>query len=100
MQHRFEARVTVVQALKDAGLFRGTADNPMRLGLSSRSKDVIEPVLKPQWWVSCKGMADASVAAVRDGSLEIIPKVCFLLLFFLLVVCCVLFVVVWGEGRC
>lgn len=39
-------------------------------------QDVIEPVLKPQWWVSCKDMAAASCQAVRDGSLEIIPKVC------------------------
>jgi hypothetical protein len=37
-------------------------------------QDVIEPVLKPQWWVNCKDMAAASCAAVRDGSLEIIPK--------------------------
>jgi hypothetical protein len=47
----------------------------MRLGISSRSKDVIEPVLKPQWWVACKGMADQSCEAVRNGTLEIIPKV-------------------------
>ncbi|KAG2438857.1 hypothetical protein HXX76_005397 [Chlamydomonas incerta] len=73
-QPRFKARVTVVDMLKEKGLFRGTSDNPMRLGLCSRSKDVIEPVLKPQWWVSCKDMAAASCQAVRDGSLEIIPK--------------------------
>lgn len=30
------------------GLLRGKADNAMRLGLCSRSKDVIEPMLKPQ----------------------------------------------------
>jgi hypothetical protein len=45
----------------------------MRLGLCSRSKDVIEPVLKPQWWVDCKDAAARSCAAVRDGSLQIIP---------------------------
>lgn len=44
-----QARVTVVDFLKEKGLFRGTADNEMRLGLCSRSKDVIEPILKPQW---------------------------------------------------
>jgi valyl-tRNA synthetase len=72
-QPRFEARVTVVDFLKERGLFRGVADNPMRLGLCSRSKDVIEPVLKPQWWVDCQGMAADACAAVRDGSLEILP---------------------------
>ena len=41
-----------MEFLQSKGLFRGTADNAMRLGLCSRSKDVIEPVLKPQWWVA------------------------------------------------
>lgn len=72
---RMQARVTVVDFLKEAGLYRGIHDNPMRLGISSRSKDVIEPLLKPQWWVACGDMAARSVAAVRDGTLEIIPKV-------------------------
>lgn len=73
-QPRFQARVTVVDFLKEKGLFRGVADNPMRLGLCSRSKDVIEPVLKPQWWVNCGDMAAEACAAVRDGRLEIIPS--------------------------
>ena len=69
----------------------------MRLGLCSRSKDVIEPMLKPQarlelrlhallsalhsrlpscsaqWWTSCSNMAAEAAAAARDGRLEIIP---------------------------
>eukprot|EP00195_Chlamydomonas_chlamydogama_P009622 CAMPEP_0202896952 /NCGR_PEP_ID=MMETSP1392-20130828/5840_1 /ASSEMBLY_ACC=CAM_ASM_000868 /TAXON_ID=225041 /ORGANISM="Chlamydomonas chlamydogama, Strain SAG 11-48b" /LENGTH=1288 /DNA_ID=CAMNT_0049582479 /DNA_START=84 /DNA_END=3950 /DNA_ORIENTATION=- len=73
-QPRFKTRVEIVEFLKEKGLFRGTADNAMRLGLCSRSKDVIEPVLKPQWWVNCKDMAAKSCQAVRDGTLEIIPK--------------------------
>jgi valyl-tRNA synthetase len=40
-----------VDFLKEKGLFRGTADNPMRIGISSRSGDVIEPMMKPQWYV-------------------------------------------------
>lgn len=71
---RFKTRVTIVEFLKSKGLFRGVADNAMRLGLCSRSKDVIEPLLKPQWWVDCKDMAARSVAAVREGDLQILPK--------------------------
>jgi valyl-tRNA synthetase len=70
-----QTRLEIVEFLKGKGLFRGTADNAMRLGLCSRSKDVIEPVLKPQWWVNCKDMAAKSAQAVRDGTLEMIPKV-------------------------
>jgi valyl-tRNA synthetase len=35
---------------------------------------VIEPVLKPQWWVNCQDMAAQACDVVRDGRLEIIPR--------------------------
>lgn len=44
---RFEVRLQMEKDLKEMGLYRGEAGNAMRLGLCSRSKDVIEPVLKP-----------------------------------------------------
>ena len=69
-----QARVTVVDWLKELGLYRGVAPNAMRLGVCSRSKDVIEPVLKPQWWVSCNNMAADARAAASDGRLQIIPS--------------------------
>ena len=66
--------MTVVDWLKEKGLFRGTAGNAMRLGLCSRSGDVIEPVLKPQWWVDMKDMAAEAIAAAKDKRLTIIPS--------------------------
>ncbi|KDD75111.1 class I (I, L, M and V) tRNA synthetase, partial [Helicosporidium sp. ATCC 50920] len=71
---RFQARVAIVDWLKREGLFRGVTDNPMRLGLCSRSKDVIEPVMKPQWWVDCASAAKRAVDAVRGGDLAIQPR--------------------------
>ncbi|KAL3686885.1 hypothetical protein R1sor_013194 [Riccia sorocarpa] len=71
---RFEARAAVLKDLKEKGLYRGEADNPMRLGICSRSNDVIEPMIKPQWYVSCDDMARDACAAVRDGRLDIVPK--------------------------
>jgi len=73
-QHRFEARGTVEEALKKKGLWVGKKSHPMRLGLCSRSKDVIEPFLKPQWWMDCKELAARSVKAVREGELKIVPE--------------------------
>lgn len=70
---RFDARKAVLKALQDKGLYRCTKDNPMVVPMCSRSKDVIEPLLKPQWYVSCQQMADDSVKAVREGELRIIP---------------------------
>ncbi|WAR22740.1 SYVC-like protein [Mya arenaria] len=55
---RFDARKAVLKALKDKGLDRGKENNPMVVPICSRSKDVIEPLLKPQWYVDMKEMAD------------------------------------------
>ncbi|CAI7748199.1 unnamed protein product [Closterium sp. NIES-53] len=71
---RFDARTAVLEKLQEKGLYRGVADNPMRLGFCSRSKDIIEPMLKPQWYVSCADVAADACQAVRDGQLEFIPK--------------------------
>lgn len=70
---RFTARRAVVDALKDAGLYVETKDNPMVVPVCSRSGDVIEPVMKPQWWVNCRPLADAAVDAVRKADMPIEP---------------------------
>jgi len=71
---RFTARSKIIEALEEIDQYRGKAGNDMRLGLCSRSKDVVEPMLKPQWWVSCKSMAQGACDAARDGRLDIQPK--------------------------
>lgn len=73
-QHRFEARRTVEEALQKKGLWVGKKSHAMRLGLCSRSKDIIEPYLKPQWWMDCKDLAERSVKAVREGEMKIVPE--------------------------
>lgn len=73
-QHRFEARKKVEEALKEKGLWVGKKSHAMRLGICSRSKDIIEPYLKPQWWMNCKDLADKSVKALREGELKILPE--------------------------
>lgn len=71
---RYDARVAITEALKEKGLYKETKPNPMVLGICSRSKDVIEPLLKPQWWVNCSDLAARSVKAVEQGELEIVPS--------------------------
>ncbi|XP_036371216.1 valine--tRNA ligase isoform X1 [Octopus sinensis] len=70
---RFDARKAVTQALKDKGLYEGSVDNPMVVPTCSRSKDIIEPLLKPQWYVDLKDMAAQAVKDVKEGNLKIIP---------------------------
>ncbi|ORZ24098.1 valyl-tRNA synthetase [Absidia repens] len=72
---RFHVRTKIIEDLKAKGLFVDVKDNPMTVPVCSKSGDVIEPVMKPQWWVNCKPMADAACQAVRDGKLKIAPKV-------------------------
>ena len=71
---RLDARVEVLKALKEKGLSRGEENNKMRLGKCSRTGDIIEPMLKPQWWVDCSGMAKRATDAVRNGELSIKPE--------------------------
>ncbi|XP_075912198.1 valine--tRNA ligase isoform X2 [Petromyzon marinus] len=71
---RFDARVAVLRALEERGLARGVTDNPMVVPICSRSKDVVEPLLRPQWYVRCGEMAAAASASVRSGELSIVPR--------------------------
>lgn len=71
---RFEARKAVLAKLKELGHYRDTKDNAMVVPICSRSKDVIEPMLKYQWYVDCKEMGRKAVEAVRSGELKLIPE--------------------------
>ena len=71
---RYDARWHVLKELEALGLYRGKDPNPMVLGICQRSGDVVEPLLKPQWWVDCSEMAKKSCEAVKSGTLQIIPS--------------------------
>lgn len=71
---RFDARKKVIEELKARDLFIGQEDNEMTIPTCSRSGDVIEPLLKPQWWVSQSEMAKEAIKAVRNGDITITPK--------------------------
>ncbi|KAI7521614.1 valyl-tRNA synthetase-like protein, partial [Hortaea werneckii] len=73
-QKRFDVRYTVITELEKLGLFVGKANNKMVIPLCSKSKDVIEPVLKPQWWMSMKPLAEPALNAVTDGTIKIKPE--------------------------
>ena len=73
-QKRFDVRYTVVQELTDLGLFVKKEANPMKIPWCSRSKDVIEPLLKPQWWMRMKELNQKAMDVVRDGEVKIRPE--------------------------
>ncbi|CBN75348.1 Valine--tRNA ligase [Ectocarpus siliculosus] len=70
---RYDARVEVEKALESKGLLRGKDPHKMRLGVCSRSGDIIEPMITPQWYVKCDRMAKRAVDAVKNKELRIEP---------------------------
>ncbi|BGP44765.1 valine--tRNA ligase [Rhodotorula kratochvilovae] len=70
---RFHARVKVVEEMKKKGLYVGDAENPMSIPVCAKSGDFIESVMKPQWWVSCKGLAEKAIERTKAGELKIRP---------------------------
>lgn len=71
---RFDARIEVSNQLKELGLFRGKEAHAMRIGKCAKTGDIIEPIIKPQWYLKCKDMADQAIEAVKDGRIKIIPQ--------------------------
>lgn len=72
---RFDARKAVLEALKELGLYKETLSHAMVVPICSRSKDIVEPLIKPQWYVKCDGMAADAIEAVKSGELKITPVV-------------------------
>lgn len=70
---RFEARNKVIEALDQAGLYRGKKPNVMTLPICSRSGDVVEPRIKTQWFVRIKDLAHQAAEAVRTGQIRLEP---------------------------
>lgn len=71
---RFDARYEVIAKLKEKGLYVKWENNPMKVPICDRSKDVIEPLLKPQWWMRMESLAEAAAKVVRDGDIKIKPE--------------------------
>ncbi|KAK3054361.1 hypothetical protein LTR09_004629 [Extremus antarcticus] len=73
-QKRFDVRYTVITELEKRGLYVGKADNKMAIPLCNKSKDVIEPLLKPQWWMHMKPLAEPAIEVVKNGEIKMLPE--------------------------
>nr|CAD7611168.1 unnamed protein product [Timema genevievae] len=70
---RFEVRSKLLEDLHTLKLFRGKRDHSVQVPFCTRSEDVVELLLKPQWFIRCKQMAEEAAAAVQDGQLQLEP---------------------------
>ena len=71
---RFEARRRVKEDLDALGLLVGVSPRVHSVGHCSRCKTVVEPRLSDQWFVKMGPLAEAAIAAVRDGRTRFIPE--------------------------
>ncbi|KAF0853140.1 mitochondrial valyl-tRNA synthetase (ValRS) [Andalucia godoyi] len=71
---RFDARSKILADLDNHGLFFGKTDNPMRIARCSRTGDIIEPMVKAQWFVKCADIATSASRLVESDAIEIVPR--------------------------
>lgn len=69
-----EAREKIIQKMKDKGLLEKITPHTLRVGVSYRSKAVIEPYLSKQWFVRMGPFVEGLKSDVKDGRVKIIPK--------------------------
>lgn len=70
---RFLAREKILDCLADLNLYQSKADHKLDLPICSRSKDVIELLTKPQWFLKCQEMSKEAIRVVETGKLVIEP---------------------------
>ena len=71
---RYEARRAIVEDLKVLGLLGEIEELTHSVGTHDRCKTVIEPMIKPQWFVAMKELAKPAAEAVKSGRLKLIPE--------------------------
>ena len=71
---RFEAREAVVRALRESGELREVRDHSVALGVSQRTKAVVEPLLSLQWFYDVRPAAKRVLAALQAGEMRVVPE--------------------------
>ena len=71
---RFDARDRIVEMLRDAGALVKTEPHQHNVRACYRCETVIEPRLSDQWFVRMQPLAEPALAAVRDGTIRILPE--------------------------
>ncbi|KAH8647405.1 tRNA synthetases class I-domain-containing protein [Xylariales sp. PMI_506] len=74
-EKRFNARYGVIEELKRLGLYSKQEPNKMVVPICSRSGDIVEPLLKPQWWMKMEPLTKPAIDVVESGELVIRPDV-------------------------
>lgn len=68
-----KARAAVLADLKKLGHLIKEEPHKLRVGLSYRSKAVVQPYLSKQWFVKMSSFKDKLISAVKDKRVKLIP---------------------------
>ncbi len=71
---RYEARAAMVADLDAQGLLVKVVDHEHNVGIHDRCKTTVEPLIKPQWFVRMKEMAEAALQVVDTDELNFVPE--------------------------
>ena len=71
---RFAAREKLWKDMRAAGLVVGEKPLVHEVGHCQRCHTIVEPLLSTQWFVKTKPLAEAAIAAVKDGRIKIVPE--------------------------
>jgi len=69
-----EARIAVIKEMENLQLVEKIEPHVNRVGISYRSKAVIQPYMSKQWFVKMGDFAEVLRKAIKDGRTKIIPK--------------------------
>ncbi len=69
-----EARIHVVEKMRELGLLIKIENHPHRVGVSYRSKATIEPYISKQWFIKMSNFKDKLLEAVDKNKIKIHPK--------------------------
>ncbi|GAB1856727.1 valine--tRNA ligase [Flavobacteriaceae bacterium MHTCC 0001] len=72
---RFEVRKAIVKELEELGCIAKIEDHNNRVGISERTKAIIEPRLSDQWFLKMEGLVKPAIKAVlEDEDVKLFPK--------------------------
>ncbi len=71
---RYDARKAIVKELDEMGLLVKIENINHSVGVHERCNEVIEPLIKKQWFVKMSDMAKPAIEAYKSGKLRFVPE--------------------------
>ncbi len=73
-QDRFAVRKAIVKELEEKGYLLKIEDYTHKVGVSERTKAVIEPKISAQWFLKMENIVPPAYRAVNEGEIRFFPK--------------------------